>query len=114
MYAFFSVVLSAGASVFCRPCRKNRPGAPVALHHYRISRRRQPHLLFFRISARHAAGSQDSQKKLPGELTQTPALSRRSGRNYTLFGKIVKDARLSPKFYQKEQKEWINMARKEI
>ena len=32
----------------------------------------------------------------------------------TLFGKIVKDARLSPKFYQKEQKEWINMARKEL
>jgi len=44
-------------------------------------------------------------------------LLKRIGRKQeakTLFGKIVKDARLSPKFYQKEQKEWINMARKEI
>jgi hypothetical protein len=32
----------------------------------------------------------------------------------TIFKKIVKDARLSPKFYQKEQKKWINIARKEI
>ena len=32
----------------------------------------------------------------------------------TIFGKIVRDARLSPKFYQKEQKKWIRMARQEI
>ena len=32
----------------------------------------------------------------------------------TIFSKIVKDARLSPKYYQEEQKKWINIARKEI
>jgi len=31
-----------------------------------------------------------------------------------IFKKIVKDARLSPKFYQKDQKKWINMAKREI
>ena len=44
-------------------------------------------------------------------------LLKRIGRKQeakTLFGRIVKDARLSPKFYQKEQKEWISIARKEL
>lgn len=32
----------------------------------------------------------------------------------TIFSNIVRHARLSPKFYQKEQKKWIKMARQEI
>ena len=32
----------------------------------------------------------------------------------TIFRQIVKDARLSPKFYQRKQKTWINIAKKEI
>jgi hypothetical protein len=50
-------------------------------------------------------------------LCRYAMLLKRIGREQeakTIFEKIVKDARLSPKFYQKEQKEWINMARKEI
>ncbi|CAB1057128.1 hypothetical protein D1BOALGB6SA_1867 [Olavius sp. associated proteobacterium Delta 1] len=32
----------------------------------------------------------------------------------TIFRQIVKDSRLSPKFYQKDQKKWINVAKREV
>lgn len=44
-------------------------------------------------------------------------LLRKIGRSEeakTIFRQIVKDARLSPKFYQREQKKWINIAKKEV